>query len=281
MGKPIYIQFAVFACIFLAGCSTAKIHDTGKHREQIPVVRSALPESDEEGSNAWITLRKAPVKEAEGRYVYLTFDDGPSTNTDKILDILSEFQIKGTFFILGKKILDNDYMDYEDAVAALQRVLAEGHFVGLHSMTHDMHSLYKTPEAHNNFYDEMRELQKLIFDLSGGYETNLYRAPYGTRGMFTGNHIRKMANSDMKAWDWNIDTEDWKTKSTDVVLKKIKEDMEGHKYPNLVVILFHEYDVTVETLPSAIRYFLDLGYTFLPYHPDNHFQMNLLHRSEL
>ena len=287
--RCIQITLAVLVCFFLAGCAATGRHGTDRYEDNELLAGRHVPslpepeaeEITEEESKGWVTMRKAPEKEEGGRYVYLTFDDGPSPNTNRILDILSDFQIKATFFVVGKEILNNDFLEYEEAVTILQRVLAEGHYVGLHSMTHNMQRLYRAPGAHLNFHNEMQELQSLIYEITGGYEANLYRAPYGTRGMFTGDHIRQMSGSGLKGWDWSVDTEDWRRSSVNSVMGKIREDMEGRRYPDLVVVLFHEKNITIEALPVAIKYFQDLGYSFLPYHPDNHFQMNLIHHPDL
>ncbi|MCL2293346.1 MAG: polysaccharide deacetylase [Spirochaetes bacterium] len=239
----------VFLCIFFAACSSLE------PRPEKPFAFTAI----------------APKKEPGGRYAYLTFDDGPSPNTYRILNVLADYGIRGTFFFIGNEILE-----YENSAMLLRRMLAEGHYIGLHSMTHDFWHLYRAANAYQNFYNEMREVQKLIYDLTGGFRTNLYRPPFGTAGTFTASHISKMAESDLKCWDWNIDTRDWRLTSVDAILEKVKKDMRRENNPRIVVILFHELDITVEALPVVIEYFLELGYTFVPYHPDNHFPLNLL-----
>ena len=237
---------------------------------EIPELTVQLPLPVDEVIEEIPPSAAAPVKPPGDLYVYLTFDDGPSPHTERILDVLAAHQVKGTFFFLGSEILE-----YEDPSALFKRVLDEGHYIGLHSMTHLDNRLYRVPGAYQNFYDEMRELQSLIYELTGGFQTNLYRAPFGTRGSFTNSHVRKMTASDLKCWDWNVDSEDWRHTSAGAVLAKIKNDMH-YVYPKTAVVLFHERNVTVEVLPAVIEYFLELGYTFLSYNPDNHFSMNLL-----
>ena len=255
----------------MVGCATRTVHET----DDLP------PEPEQEEmieSEARLPLREAPVKTPGGRYVYLTFDDGPSHNTNRILDVLAELQIKGTFFFVGDRILE---FEEEDAAKILRRVLDEGHTIGLHSMSHDAHHLYWSPGAYLNFYNEMREVQSLIYKLTGGHKTNLYRAPYGTRSLFTQNHIKKMINSGMKGWDWNVDTKDWKLTTTAQILERVQADMKANEYPDNVVVLFHERNVTVQSLPAVVEYFRNLGYSFLPYHPDNHFPMNFMYNPDL
>ena len=78
----------------------------------------------------------------EVKFVYLTFDDGPSRNTNKILDILDSHDIKGTFFVLGSSI-DN----VSGSKDILKRMASTGHYIGMHSMTHDYDHLYGEENA--------------------------------------------------------------------------------------------------------------------------------------
>jgi peptidoglycan/xylan/chitin deacetylase (PgdA/CDA1 family) len=277
--KKRYFCAAVLVCFFLSGCATRERQNIGTYRERHEDI--VLLPSDPELEEVRLIPREAPVKKPGGRYAYLTFDDGPSRNTNQILDILSDLQIKATFFVVGKEILDNDFLDVEETTAILQRILAEGHYLALHSMSHDQYHLYRSANAYQNFYNEMRELQNLLYKLTGGHETNLYRAPYGILGTFSRDHIRKMTGSGLKGWDWNIDTLDWRLRTVDAVLDKVRVDMRGNGNPNNAVILFHENNFSVTALPYVIDYFFNLGYTFVPYHPDNHFTMNRIHNPHL
>ena len=246
--KKMHIRVVWLVCFFLFTGTVSCVHSAGVHESGIK----------------------------RSHYVYLTFDDGPSPNTSRILDLLAEYQIQGTFFFVGNEILE-----YENSAAVMQRALDEGHYIGLHSMTHDIQHLYRVPGAHNNFYNEMRELQSLIYELTGGFETYLYRAPFGTRGMFTSGHIRTMIDSDFNCWDWHVDTEDWKLRSVDEILRKIKVDMESNLQPEKAVILLHERDITLRALPRIIEYYQNLGYIFMSYHPDNHFRINIIGHPDL
>ena len=258
-----------FVCFILFMGVVSCAHGVGVSEEDLNNARNRNMQSVH-------TQREAPVMDEGGRYVYLTFDDGPSPNTSLILDLLSEYQIQGTFFLLGSSI-----EEYEDSAAVIQRILDEGHYIGLHSMTHNMQHLYRVRNAHINFYNEMVELQELINELTGGFETYLYRAPYGTRDMFTRDHIRTMIDSDFNCWDWHVDTEDWRLRSVDDIMRKIRTDMESNLNPEKAVVLFHERDITLRALPRVIEYYQNLGYTFMSYHPDNHFRINIIVNSDL
>ncbi len=211
----------------------------------------------------------------EVRFAYLTFDDGPSRNVDKVLDILEDENIDGTFFLLGSAVETNP-----ESERILKRMMDEGHYIGLHSMTHRYDHLYVGDEAPQNFIDEMTELQDLIAELTGGYESQLCRAPFGTGGTFTDGHIEALKEANMKCWDWDVDSMDW-SYSPAQMLEKIKADLYMWGYPSHAVILFHEKDTTLEVLPDVIEYLRSEGYEFLPYNPDNHFPKNLYNSDEI
>ena len=93
--------------------------------------------------------------------VYLTFDDGPSEYTDEILDILDEYEVKATFFVLAKDGYEEQY----------QRIVDEGHTLALHSYTHQYGQIYESPEA---FRQDITMLSDYLFDITG-YRCEFYR----------------------------------------------------------------------------------------------------------
>ena len=229
-----------------------------------------------------LTFEKTtPIKRwhnQEAKFVYLTFDDGPSQNAEKILDILDSYDIKGTFFVLGSSI--DRYSGSKDI---LKRMADTGHYIGMHSMTHDYSTLYGDENAAQNFAGEMLEEQALLKEITGGFESELCRAPYGTGGgTFTDAHVEELNKIGVKCWDWDVDSLDWESgASVDSIMKNIEYCMNLWNYPRQTVVLFHEKDVTVEVLPKVIQYYTDLGYEFLPYNPDNHIVKNLFGSDDL
>ena len=73
----------------------------------------------------------------EAKFVYLTFDDGPSKNADKILDVLDQYDVKGTFFVLGSAI-----EGYSKSNEVFKRMEDTGHYIGMHTMSHNYSYLY-------------------------------------------------------------------------------------------------------------------------------------------
>ena len=91
---------------------------------------AAVEESPRDTAQAGQLLDKGEKEDVQNyqKTVYLTFDDGPSRNTDKILDILKEYDVKATFFVVGKTD--------EHSVRAYQRIVEEGHTLAMHSYSH-------------------------------------------------------------------------------------------------------------------------------------------------
>lgn len=212
----------------------------------------------------------------EAKFVYLTFDDGPTKNAPKILDILNQYNVKGTFFVLGSAISNN-----ANATNVLNRMIDEGHYIGMHTMSHDYKHLYGD-NGPANFVAELQEEQKLIAEMTNGFESQLCRAPYGTGGgTFTPAHITSLNQAGFKCWDWDVDSLDWKYADANKVMEYVKHDTELRKDATNLVVLFHEKNSTIEALPKVIEYYQNLGYEFLPYNPDQHFSRNFFHSDEI
>ena len=72
------------------------------------------------------------------KVVYLTFDDGPSTGTEEILTILRQYNVKATFFVVGK---EDEY-----SMEMYEKIVEEGHTLGMHSYSHQYSTIYQSVE---------------------------------------------------------------------------------------------------------------------------------------
>lgn len=190
-----------------------------------------------------------------GRVVCLTFDDGPSVNTDKILAVLDQYGVKGTFFVVGKTG-EKDQQRMRDIVAA-------GHTLAIHSWSHDYHKIYASVEA---FLDDFHQLYEWIYEVTGVYP-QVFRFPGGSingydRGVYQ-EIIAEMTRRGFVYFDWNASAQDATVKPlapeviTSNCLKGIGKD--------LVVVLSHDSaarGTTVEALPAVIEGYQEAGYTF-------------------
>lgn len=199
------------------------------------------------------------VVEPEQKTCCLTFDDGPSNNTLKILDILKQYNIKATFFVVGTANLDY-----------LPRIHSEGHTVALHAYDHTYSKIYQSTDAY------FADLQKLSDAVKAkiGVESKVIRFPGGSSNTVSKNYcsgiMTDLSKETLKRgyvyFDWNVDSTD--ASGNNVAVDKILSNIQkygGHS--SLDVVLMHDTgakDTTVEALPQIIEYYLSRGYQFAP-----------------
>ena len=171
--KMILWTIALAILIPVTGCILLSVR-VFQLKKQVAVLTEQLPveEIQEEASGDYETTKveesvrdtetKAeepakinPVK-SSGKKVYLTFDDGPSSNTDQILDILKDYDVKATFFVVGKTD--------ERSVKAYQRIVEEGHTLAMHSYSHRYDEIYESKEA---FARDLNSLQEYLYETTG------------------------------------------------------------------------------------------------------------------
>lgn len=197
-----------------------------------------------------------PVTEStpgkQGKIVYLTLDDGPSATTGELLDILDQYEVKATFFMLGP------YMNRYPA--AVKQIVEEGHGLGLHGMTHRKEKFYASPAAAlAEMSDDYAVLQKIT-----GTGTTLIRPPYGSKPYFTKVFRDQVLGQGFHLWDWNVDSNDWKykedsTKIYDTVMEQVHKLQRSKTNP---VILMHDQKATLNVLPDLLKSLKKEGYTF-------------------
>lgn len=189
------------------------------------------------------------------KIAYLTFDDGPSRYvTPEILDILDSYNIKATFFVLGKQAEKNPDI--------LKRIYEEGHSIGNHTYSHNYSFIYKNV---NNFLYELEKTEEVFKNILGeDFETNLIRFPGGSFGTKKAPFRSFVLEKGYNYIDWN----------------SLNGDAEGHYIPAkklvnrfkstfsnqpVLVILMHDIDAkrtTVEALPAIIDFLIEKGYEF-------------------
>lgn len=206
-------------------------------------VRGQEDASDEEN----VTVRK----------VYLTFDDGPSSNTDNILDILDTYGVKATFFVTGK--------EGAKAEASYRRIVEEGHTLGMHSYTHDYSVIYASEEA---FMEDMEKLQRYLYDVTGVQSTYI-RFPGGSSNKVSNVDMRLLITdvheAGMEYFDWNVSSQDASSKplTKEEILDNCLNSIE--RFQNCI-ILMHDAgskDSTVEALPELIEHIQAMEHTEL------------------
>ena len=193
------------------------------------------------------------------KVAYLTFDDGPSIYTEQLLDVLNAHEVPGIFFVLGNHF---DMIPNSDDV--LKRMIDEGHYIALHTMTHDKNVLYRSEKSPTTFTEEMLALRAEV-KARTGHLTDLCRAPYGKKGHFKVAHYKSVEEAGLYCVDWHVDSKDWAKKNAGQIYDEVALQLARFKENNEVVLLFHEYQRTVDVMPSVIALLKEQGYTFEAY----------------
>ncbi|MDR9857438.1 polysaccharide deacetylase family protein [Paenibacillus sp. VCA1] len=191
---------------------------------------------------------------ANARMIYITFDDGPSPYTPQLLNVLSQYKVKATFFMLGNQIANHPQ--------SVARIVKEGHGVGLHGMTHQKNKFYASPYSALN---EMNMDNAKLHEAANVY-TKLIRVPYGSKPYFTKAYRDQTAANGYHLWDWNIDSNDWRYQSNpQKIYDNVIRDVKNMKSKGITpVVLFHDQHATVTILPQLIKAIQAEGYTFKP-----------------
>ena len=197
-----------------------------------------------------------PEQTAVPGTMYLTFDDGPSDNTEEILAVLAEKDVKATFFIVTQ--------GGDTAVARMKRIAEEGHTLGMHSWSHDYKKIYTSVEA---FLEDYYQLFTLIRDQVGVTPT-VFRFPGGSiNGYNSGLYeeiIAEMLRRGFVYYDWNLSAQDAATvpPAREQILRGILDSSAGKRRGFVLMHDIARCDSTVEALPELIDGLREQGFTF-------------------
>ena len=168
-----------------------------------------------------------------GNYVALTSDDGPTQYTKEIVDILKDYDVAGTFFLIGDKS--------KRRPESVQYIYDNGYSIGSHSMKHDNAIKLTYAQQETDLLQTTAILEDIIKE-----DVNLYRPPYGSFNQTTEDLIAAYGK---KMVLWNMDTRDWQTRDAQQVIQYVKsKDVTGS------IILFHETQAVVDALPTVIEH---------------------------
>ena len=174
----------------------------------------------------------------EQKMVALTFDDGPFPKvTNRILDLLEEYNAKATFFLMGDRV--------ERFKETIQREYDEGHQVASHTYSHkDLTKLSKDKIKYE--VEHTNDLLNEVIDVGDVY----IRPPYGANN----NLVRETVQVPMILW--SVDSEDWKSKDKDIIYKEIMDHVQDGD-----IILMHDlYPTTADAMELVIPELIRQGY---------------------
>lgn len=193
--------------------------------------------------------------------VYLTFDDGPSPITDKVLDILKKEEVKATFFVIGTKS--------DEGKATLKRISNEGHSIGNHSYGHNYNYIYKSVD---NFFDDLYKNEEVIYEATG-IRPKIIRFPGGSNNATTKTEkgkktmkeiMDKLDEQGYVHFDWNASSGDASVHPA-TVDEIINNSLTWISRKDNAVILFHDTAAktnTLKALPTIIEKLKFLGCNF-------------------
>ena len=204
----------------------------------------------------------SPIIEEEKRKVaYLTFDDGPSRNTIRILDILDEYGIKATFFVMANET--------PEGLVGYDEMIKRGHQIALHTYSHDYGEIYTSKEA---FFENIDQLEAFLIQRYN-IRTNLLRFPGGSRNISSRQYGGANIMTDIKAecikrgyrfFDWNVDSKDGI--SPYVSVSSITSNvLNGARNKDKAIILLHDINSmtnTITALPNIIKGLKGQGFEF-------------------
>lgn len=190
-----------------------------------------------------------------GKVIYLTFDDGPSNHTQRLLEILDKYNVKATFFVIN-----TGYADLFDDI------VAQGHSIAAHSYSHNYKKIYASEEA---YFEDLNKILSVIRSNTGVY-TKLIRFPGGssnTVSRFNRGIMSRLANDVVdkgyRYFDWNVSSGDaGGAKTAQEVFENVINGVRGR---NVSVVLQHDTKgFSVDAVEKIIIWGLEHGYKFLP-----------------
>lgn len=233
------------AVVYAAPKETAKVEDSKEKKE---TTQKTAPKEE-------VADDQAKIK---GKKVYLTFDDGPSKNTEKILDILDEYEVKATFFVIGQTD--------EFSKKMYQRIHESGNTLAMHSYTHQYKTIYKSIGAYKK---DITELSDLLYSVTGE-RPQYVRFPGGSSNTVSNINmkdvIRYVNKEGLKYFDWNVINGDATGKSL-TEKQMINNVISGVKSYESSIVLMHDCagkEMTVKTLPEVLKKLKKMKVNILP-----------------
>lgn len=195
------------------------------------------------------------TEQSDEKVVYLTLDDGPSQNTQKVLDILDKYNAKATFFVTGAM------PEYKDMI---KKAYDKGHTIGMHTYSHDYAKVYASVDSYFQDLDQVAQIVKEEI----GYVPCFIRFPGGSSNTISASYCKGIMSTLTKEvqargyqyYDWNGSSGDGAVRTTEQLVAQATSF-----HDNNIILLSHDSaakDTTVEALPQIIEYYQSQGYVF-------------------
>ena len=194
--------------------------------------------------------------------IYLTFDDGPTPNTDAVLQVLAEKDVKATFFVTGRSD--------EISMRRLRAIVEQGHTLGMHTYCHDYDIIYESVEA---FLADMYEVFVMIREATGEAPT-VFRFAGGSINSYNSGLYQELMAEMLRRgfipYDWNMSAQDATSKllSVETVIDNVMTSAAGKERG---IVLLHDgayQETTAQALGTIIDRFREMGFRFDRIHSD-------------
>ncbi len=212
------------------------------------------------------TVIVSPIPQPEqtkpkGKTIYLTFDDGPGPDTERLLEILDKYDVKATFFVMNTSYIH-----------LLPKIAQAGHSIGVHTTTHRYDLIYTSQEA---YFADLFKMQQKVQELTG-IHTTLIRFPGGSSNKVSKEYcpglmtrlVKSVTDMGLQYYDWNVTAKDaGGAKSAQEVYRNVIEGIGDKK---IAVVLQHDcYGFSVDAVEQIILWGLENGYTFRALTPES------------
>ncbi|WP_346930671.1 polysaccharide deacetylase family protein [Clostridium sp.] len=264
---------ALCLCFFISIFSTTKMFIASSKQSSLLKEINTLSSSNNSILSENAKLEKEINKKqstydkavSHKKIAHLTFDDGPSSNTLKLLDVLDKYNAKATFFVVYKEGFDNIYKE----------IVNRGHVLANHTYSHNYKKIYSSAEA---FIEDVENLDNKLKEITGKEPSKILRFPGGSNMGYM-NQNANLSQSIFKGledrgytyFDWNVDSSD----ATKMTLDKesiVTSVLDGSSNVNTANILMHDTDAkytTIEAMPEILEGLKAQGYIFRPLRHDS------------
>ena len=185
------------------------------------------------------------IYSSDEKRVFLTFDDGPSAVTTKILNTLKQANVKATFFVLGSNVVERPEL--------VKQMIDEGHIIGNHTVNHK-----SMPSINNETIEkEIMQLHQSMYE-KFGYEMKYLRPP---KGEFNERTLQKTSSLGYKTVMWSFAYCDWDEKkqpSQEEAIKIITKNFHSGE----IMLLHSNSKTNSEVLDKIIKEAKNQGYEF-------------------
>lgn len=214
------------------------------HADEVLNAASCEYQSDYE--DLYVERHDFVDEQSEKPIVYLTFDDGPSQNTIKVLDILKENDIKATFFV----VLNTS----EEAKSIYRRIVEEGHTIGVHTASHNYKQIYASVDS---YLEDFNTMFNYVYEVTG-VKPQIFRFPGGSINAYNQEIYQRIAAEMLRRgftyYDWNVSSGDSKAGMQEGVIRNAV--ISGVEHFDKSIVLMHDSSTratTAAALPAIIE----------------------------